>query len=151
MEFIRSVIAQDELPAGDGTLTWDLPVNPLSHLDFTIKCLNATNEATLAQILALVTNISVLHLGQSIVNMSAADLYAYNVLQLGRVPVLTNLVSTDNATRSVALQIPLGRRIMWPQECFPPTKKGNSNSRPPSISPRQRLTGSFSRSRQPRC
>lgn len=124
MRFIRSVIAQDETPASDGTITYDLPVNPLSYLNFTIKALNVTNEATLGEILALVSNISVLHLGQSIINMSAADLYAYNVLLLGKVPVFTNLVVTDNATRSVGLLIPLGRKIMDPTECFPATKKG---------------------------
>lgn len=124
MDFIRSVLAQDYAPSADETKTWDLPVNPLAYVSFVIKALNVTDEATLANLLALVTNITVAFNGQSILNMTAADLYAYNVALLGRVPIFTNLVSTDNATRSVGLVIPFGRKIMDPSECFPQARKG---------------------------
>ena len=124
MEFIRSVLVQDETPLADGTLTFDLPVNPLSHINLTLKALNVTDEAALADLLALITNVQVLHLGQAIIGMSAADLYALNVALLGRVPVLTNLVATGDATRFLGLVIPLGRKIMTPGECFPASKAG---------------------------
>lgn len=122
--FVRSVIVQDVTPAADGVYTYDLPVNPLSFVDLTIKCLNVTDEATLAQILALVTKAEVVYRGQAIVSLSAADLYAMNVVLMRGVPVITNEVATDNATRSVALRIPLGRRPFDVAESFPATKKG---------------------------
>lgn len=122
--FVRSVIVQDETPAADGTYTWDLPVNPVSFVDVTIKCLNVTDEATLANILALVSKVEVLYRGQSVVSVSAADLYAMDCVVMRGVPVFANLVATDNATRSVALRIPLGRRSYDINESFPATKKG---------------------------
>lgn len=123
-DFIRSTLIPDETPAADGTYTYDLPVNPLSHIILAIKCLNATDEATLAQILALVSNITVANRGQSIINMSAADLYALNTVLFPGVPVITNAVATDDATRSVGLCIPFSRRLFTPDEAFPASKAG---------------------------
>lgn len=122
--FVRSVIAQDVTPAADGIYTYDLPVNPLSFVDFTLKCLNVTDEATLADILALLTKVEVLYRGAAIVSVSGADLYAMDCVLMRGVPVLTNLVATNAATRSVALRIPLGRRPHDINESFPATKKG---------------------------
>jgi hypothetical protein len=124
MRFLRSVIVQDVTPAADGTLSYDLPVNPVSHLIFTIKCLNVTDEATIAQILALVTNVEVLHRGTSIVQMSAADLYALNFALLGNAPLALNMIATDNATRALSLIIPLARKLFDPTEGFPDSKAG---------------------------
>lgn len=124
-EFIRSVIVQDVTPAADGTYTYDLPVNALSHINLTIKCLNVTDEATIAQTLALVTDIKVLHRGTSIFQMSAADLYAYNHVMLRRQPIALNMIATDNATRAITLIIPFGRKLLDPDEAFPQTKAGN--------------------------
>lgn len=122
--FVRSVIVQDVTPAADGMYTYDLPVNPLSFIDFTLKCLNVAAEATLAQVLALVTKIEVIYRGAAIVSVSAADLYAMDCVLMRGVPVFTNLVATDDATRFVCLRIPLGRRPHDINESFPATKKG---------------------------
>lgn len=124
MDFIRSVVIPDVTPAADGDYTYNLPVNPLSHINLVIKALNATDEATLASILALVTDINVSYLGQSILSMSAADLYALNTTLFPGVPVLTNLVATDDATRSVGLVLPFSRTLFNPKEAFPRTKSG---------------------------
>lgn len=121
---IRSTLIPDETPAADGTYSYNLPVNPISHIMFIIKCLNVTDEATLANILALVTNLTVANRGQSIINLSAADLYALNTVIFPGVPVFTNLVATDNATRSVGLCIPFGRMLFNPAECFPKSREG---------------------------
>lgn len=124
MRFIRSVQVQDVTPSDDGTVTYDLPVNPCSHLIFTIKALNVTDEATIAQLLDLVTNVEVLHRGSSITQMSAADLYALDFALLGKAPVALNMIATDNATRALSLIIPFGRQAFNPAECFPESKAG---------------------------
>ncbi len=124
MQIIRSVIVQDETPAADGVYAYDLPVNPLSHIDLTIKCLNLTVEATLANVLSMVPKVEVLYKGQGVVSMSAADLFALNCLQYFKEPVLTNRVATDNAVRSLGLRIPMGRWAFNPNECFPASRKG---------------------------
>jgi hypothetical protein len=124
MDFLRTVIVNDVTPPADGTYAYDLPVNPLSHLVLTIKALNVTNEATIAEILAMVSNIEVTHRGTNIIQMSAADLFALDCILFGKVPIGLNLIATDNATRAVTLIVPFGRRIMDPSEAFPSSKAG---------------------------
>ena len=124
MQIIRSVLVQDESQTAGTIKTVDLPTNPLSHLVFTFKCLNVTDEATLAEILARVTKIEVLYKGAAIFSASMADLFALNVLLFKAVPVLTNRVATDDATRAITLYIPFGRKLYNPTECFKATKKG---------------------------
>lgn len=123
--FLRTVIVPDVTPAADGTYPYDLPVNPLSHLIFTIKGLNATDEATVAEILAQISNIEVSHRGTSIINMNAADLYALNMILLGNSPILLNSVATDNATRALSLIVPFSRQPFDLKECFPRSKRGD--------------------------
>jgi len=124
MQFLRTVIVQDVTPAADGDVTYDLPVNPVSHINLTIKCLNVTNEATVAEIAALIVNVQVLHRGTSIIQMSGPDLLALNHLLLRHAPIVANQIATDNATRSLALIIPFGRTLYNPSECFPESKAG---------------------------
>lgn len=124
MKFIRSIVANDYTPAADGTYTFDLPVNPLSYIDFTIKCLNVTNEATIAEILALVTNIEVLHRGSALVSISAADLLAMGAVINRTKPYADNLVADDNGTRYIMLRIPFARWPLDPEEGVPATHRG---------------------------
>jgi len=124
MQFLKSVIVSDVTPAADGSYTYDLGVNPISHLSLALKCLNATDEATVAQILALITNIEVLHRGTSIFQASAADTYALDHILLRNAPIILNQVATDNATRAVLLTIPFGRTLWDPDECFPASRAG---------------------------
>jgi hypothetical protein len=124
MDFLRSVIVQDVTPAADGSYTYDLPVNPVSHIILAIKALNVTDEASEAHLAALVTNIEVLHRGTSIMQFSAADLLAIDHVIFGKSPLLLNQIATDNATRALILIIPFGRSIYNPSECFPESKAG---------------------------
>jgi hypothetical protein len=124
MQIIRSVLLQDEAQTAGTVKTLDLPVNPLSHIVFTFKCLNVTDEATLAEILARITKVEVLYKGAALLSLSGADLFALNCVLFGKVPILTNRVATDDATRAITMYIPLGRSIYNPAECFKATKKG---------------------------
>ncbi len=125
-EFFKSVLVQDETPAADGTFTEDLPIRPLSHIDLTFKCLNAgaNTKATLAQMLGALTKIEVLHFGSAVLSLSGVDLFALNCLLLKQIPMMGNIINTDDATRFITLKVPFGRRLFDPAECFPATRKG---------------------------
>lgn len=125
MRFIRSILRQD-VTESDGTITVDLPTNPLSHLIYTIKALNlsANTKATLAQLLGAVEKVEVLHRGSAVISLSGADLYAYNCVILGHEPWQENVINTENATRALTLMIPFGRKLYDPSNCLFSTKKG---------------------------
>lgn len=123
-DFLRSVIVQNATIAASDVKTYDLPVNPLSHIILNMQGLNVTDEATLAQILARLAKVEVLWKGASIISMSGADLFAWNAIFFGQMPLVSNQVATDNATRNITLLIPFGRKLYNPAECFPATKKG---------------------------
>ena len=140
MKIIRSVLLQDEAQTAGTVKTLDLPVNPLSHIVLTLKCLNVTDEATLAEVLDRLTKVEVLYKGAALISVSGADLFALNCVLFGKVPILTNRVATDNATRSITMYIPLGRSVYNPAECFKATKKANFSSKLPSAQPKQLAT-----------
>jgi len=124
MNFIRSVICQDESISASDVKTYDLPVNPLSHVELTLRGYNVTDEATLAEVVARISKVEILHLGAAIFSMSGADLYAFQGAILSSRAILRNRIATDNYHRILSMIIPLGRKIMDPDECFPGTKKG---------------------------
>lgn len=124
MKQLRSVVVGDEAITAGDVKTYDLPVNPLSHIIFTFKCLNVTDEATLAEILARVTKISVTKVGETRLDISMADLFALNTILFGHLPSLQNRIVTDNATRFISLVLPFGRRLYDPNECHPRTTRG---------------------------
>jgi len=123
-KYLRSIIINEETPAAAGTYTYDLPVNPVSHLILGILCLNVTNEATPLEIAQLITNIRVLHRGTAILQMRGEDLLAENQIQFGKTPMLLNQIVTDDAVRALHLIIPFGRTLYNPAECFPESKAG---------------------------
>jgi hypothetical protein len=124
MRFIHSAIVKDEAIAAGAVSTYELPVNPISHIIFTLKVLNVTDEATLAEILERLEKIEVLYQGAAVLSLSGADLYALNMLLMHDVPMLSNQVATDNATRWISLILPLGRKTFLPEECFHATHRG---------------------------
>jgi len=125
-EFRRTILVDDVTPASDGDYTYDLPVDPISHLVLTFKCLNAgvNTKATLAQILGAAKKISVIFRGAEIYSLSGADLFALNCIMLGKEMHQENVINTDNATRAITLILPFGRNLYDPNECFVATKRG---------------------------
>ena len=123
MEFIRSSIVKDHTAATE-TIEENLPINPLSHLIIALDGYNATDEATLAEILAFLNSIKVTQYGRTIVNLQSEDLYGLNCYLFKNRPYLEGKVATDNQRRVLGLIVPFGRKLFNPDECFPATKKG---------------------------
>ena len=123
MEFIRSSLVRDRTAATE-VLKVDLPVNALSHLIISLDMYNATDEATLAEILAFVNSITVTHSGRTIVSLQSEDLYGVDTKLYGNRPVLVGKLATDNEHRCLSLIVPFGRRIFNPAECYPASRKG---------------------------
>ena len=124
MEFIRSSLLKDHTSATE-TIEKDLPTNPLSHLIFTIEGEQATDEATLAEIIAFLNTMEVTRSGVTVLALQSEDLYGVNCYLYRRRPVLTNCITADDGVRNLSLIVPFGRRIFDPSECYPATKKGD--------------------------
>lgn len=124
MQYRKTAIAQDTTFALSSTITADMGVNPISHLVVTMRGLNVTDEATLAEMLARFGQITVTRFGETIFNMSAADLQKHNAVMFRNMPILANQVATDNATRFVSLIVPFAREIYNPNEGLPKTLRG---------------------------
>ena len=125
MRFIHSVLRQD-VTESDGTITIDLPTNPISHIIYTVKALNAgpDTKATLAQILGGIEKVEVLYKGSAIISLSGADLYALNCVLFGKEPWQENVINLDNAVRTLTLIIPFGTAMYAASRCLFGTKKG---------------------------
>lgn len=123
MRFIRSSLLKDHTTATEVKIL-DLPVNPVSHLIIGFAVFNATDEATLAEIIAFINKVTVTWNGISIVDLESEDLFALDTYLYRRTPVLTSNVATDNEPRTLGLIVPFGRKTFDPDECFPATKKG---------------------------
>jgi len=124
MKYTRSVIAQNQSVEAGSVSTWDLPVNPISHLIITIRGLNVSDEASVEQILERLKKIEVLYKGSSIASISGTDLHKLDAILLGKMPLLFNQVATDNAARALSLVLPFGRKLLDPNEAFPASSRG---------------------------
>jgi hypothetical protein len=105
----------------------DLPVNPLSFMILTIRAnvLAALTLPTLANLLGVFTSVQVLFRGQAILSLSLADLAALGAVLFGRgwwrQPSDDGVI---NNRTGLTVIIPLTRRLFWPMECFPATRRG---------------------------
>ena len=128
MEFIHSVLCQDEDVSLLNVVTDDLPVNPLSHVLITLKTTHTqatlADVATFATDMALIDKIEVLYKGSAIFSMSGYDAYACGLLVAGFETWGINEYGTTVEERSWTICVPLGRVLYDPHECFPRTMRG---------------------------
>jgi len=128
MEFLHSVLAQDESITVSTTVTYDLPTNPLSAVLFTLLFANDTGTITdysaVEAALAQVSKVEILYRGQAIISGSLADVARLMEYVTGIPLGQVQQVDTNNAYRSLTVPLCLGRTPYNPAECYPETKKG---------------------------
>jgi hypothetical protein len=126
--FIRSVLAQNEAVVASTVITYDLPVNPLSHILYTLRFLNSTGTITdyktVLSALAQIAKIEVLYKGQAVISGSLQDIAIINWLMAGSQVDGTQEIKTTGNSRTTTVKISLGRKPFSPTECFPGIRKG---------------------------
>ena len=124
--FNHSVVVQNEAITAATVVSYDLPVNPLSHLLLTIKFAQnqANTQLTFANIAAMLSKVEVLYKGSAVASYSGVDLLALNCLLLGFVPWRVNATGDDNELLAYTWVIPFGRNPYRPDEAFPKTERG---------------------------
>ncbi len=124
--FIHSVLVPNQSISVATVTTFDMPVNPLSHINIVLKCLEAGATApTLLNMLATISQVEVLFKGSAIMSMSGIDLYATSRFLLGHPPWENNLATLDNQIRWLSIPMMFGRTQYSPQECFPASQRGS--------------------------
>lgn len=127
-KFLRQVLIQDETLAVSTLRTDDLPVNPLSMVLLTVKCLNNTvtlGDFSLANaILQQIAKVEILYKGSAILSGSLMDLARLSAYLLGYPPAQLSATYVDNTTRGITIPLLLGRRPFWQEECFPAVRRG---------------------------
>ncbi|MBI5466902.1 MAG: hypothetical protein HY975_01650, partial [Candidatus Kerfeldbacteria bacterium] len=129
--FLQSIVIPRQTLAVSTTVTFDLPINPLSHILLTIRHLNDTGSAALslnytvlAQLLAAISRVEILYRGSAIISASLTDLAVAYMVLTGRQIWGGQLDNTDNNVRDLTIPILLGRMPFNRAECYPATKKG---------------------------
>jgi hypothetical protein len=130
MRFLHSIARTNtDFPAGTiGPI--DLPVNPLSLI---MLCFELTNAAPAAvgtysaidDLLDNVTSVIVKHKGESIMQGNLRDLAIANMLNGTRFLGWDRLTDASGGIRRVGIPLSFARRQYDPDECFPPTSRGN--------------------------
>jgi len=125
-EFIHSVLAQNEAVTAGTVISYDLPVNPLSHIYVTLRF--QQNKANVQMdwdnVDAMISKIEVLYKGSAIYSSNGSDLEALDGMLLGFVPWINNRLGDDNEYTFFTFLIPLGRYLYHPAECFPRSIRG---------------------------
>lgn len=126
MEYLKSLLANREAVTADTVITYDLPVNPLSHINIDIEAKQSVVNvpATVANIGAIFDKVEVLFKGTNIVSLVGGDLLAYGALTMGkRWPILNRRLQalSENVFR---FTIPFGRYPYSAVECFPAVRRG---------------------------
>lgn len=126
MHFIHSVLAHDETVAAGAVISYDLPVNPLSHILLTLKyAQNKANDKLLfSNALAMIAKVEVLYKGSAVFSMSGLDAFACGILVNGFESWSMNEDGNDNDERSLTLLVPMTRTLYSPNEAFPRSTRG---------------------------
>lgn len=125
-EFIHSVLAQNEAVVAGTVISYDLPVNPLSHILMTMRFTQdkADLQMDWDNVDAMIAKVEVLYKGSAIYSSNGSDLEAVDGMLLGYVPWINNRYGDDDEYTYFTFLIPLGRRPYRPDECFPRSIRG---------------------------
>lgn len=127
-DFLHSILVKRASLSASARRIDDLPVNPLSHVLFSLRWQDGAavgNTAfPLRDALSFISNISVLFKGQAILSMNAADMLAFSYNLLKMPPSVANMLDGATQIHWLTMAIPMGRRLFNPTECFPAVRKG---------------------------
>lgn len=127
-KFLRRVQEQIYTPSADEVKSFDLGVNPLSHLQLGIRPLNDTgtlaNFPSYLSLMDAINRLSIIWNGVTIISGSGRDLAAMNFLRWGINPAQATHIDTNNDRRCAVLPVIMGRDRMDPNCCFPATRRG---------------------------
>jgi hypothetical protein len=129
--YLRSIVSDFQtLTASADIAPVDLPVNPLSHLILTLK----HTKATAAQVTSLgnlmyaiigqITELSVRHRGENIIQGRLDDLAVLNHLLHGQPPAVGEISQADNIEQFVSIPLSFSRQLYSHDEAFPATNRG---------------------------
>lgn len=107
-------IAEEQTPAANGTLNFEIGTRPKAGIALRISALNAAAQCTMAQLLGSIEDVQIRLFGSAFVQLNGVDLAALNAFWLGRGIIQENVDDTDNATRSLVLYIPFGKGLCDP-------------------------------------
>lgn len=128
--FQRSIVQDQTNIAATGAITpIDLPVNPLSFLVLTLWIERPDESATAAHrfiedYFAAISDLSIRHRGENIVQGSLADLTVLAHALTGYAPWGANLAGTGQR-QAMNFLLPFTRKPYWHEEAFPATQRGN--------------------------
>lgn len=126
MEFIHSVMAQNQAVTLASVVSYDLPVNPLSHIMITVKAKQnrANVQGIWSEIRGSLIKIEVLYKGSAVYSMSGCDAQDVATLLLGFEQWGVNAHGDDSDYRTCMYLVPLGRKLYSPREAFPHSTRG---------------------------
>lgn len=126
MEFIHSVLAQNDAVTAGTVVSYDLPVNPLSFILLTLRFQQdkADLQMDWDNVDAMVSKVEVLYKGSAIYSSNGSDLEALDAMLLGYVPWINNRYGDDDEYTFFTFLLPLGRQPYSPTECFPRSTRG---------------------------
>ncbi len=124
--FIHSVLAQNESVTAGTTISYDLPVNPLSFILLTLKFAQdqANTQLTFANIAAVLSKVEVLFKGSGVFSMSGLDALAAGIFIPRFESWGVNALGVDNELRSFTFMIPMTRELYSQRECYPASTRG---------------------------
>jgi hypothetical protein len=123
----RTIIRQEQaFAAGDAAITDNLPVNPLSFVDVTIRgaAAAALTLPTYAQMLGVLSRIEVLFKGSSIISVSPADLFFLQSVNRWLRGVAQPHADTGADRWAITLRVSFSRMPYWIKEGFPASRAG---------------------------
>lgn len=128
MEFIQSILAHDVPVVLPSVVTYDLPVNPLSHILLNIigerKALDASFVPNPFNICDVFNKIEVLYKGSAVYSMSGQDAVAAGIFVNNFETWDVNSQEIEAAHWTWTVLIPLTRTLYSPVECFPRSTRG---------------------------
>lgn len=128
MEFIQSIMVHNVAVVAGTVATYDLPVNPLSHLFLTIKAARlayaATDSPPFMSLPAILSRIEVLYKGSAVYSLSGIDCMASSLFVNDFETWGVNAHDLEDNEWAATLLVPLTRTLYSQDECFPRTTRG---------------------------